>query len=123
MVDIRGKCAEFLVLRTLPACESHAVNAAMVNGILQDLAPFLEKGGYLCDGSRSINHETAFQDYLEKYFGFRKAYCRLNLRFRPGVGMAARCLYPFRHALKKMDSNGLVHRINGLLTMIELTGL
>lgn len=46
----------------------------MVARILEDNNDRLNKGFYINDGARSIRHETAFQDYLEKYFGFRKAY-------------------------------------------------
>lgn len=120
LVKVSGNWADFCVLRTMPRWESQAVNAALVSGILTDLGPFLEQGGYLCDGSRSISHETAFQDYLEKYFGFRKAWCRLHLRFRPGIGAVLGCLYPLRKLLRRWDGIGLVHQINGLLKMKEI---
>jgi len=112
---------EFHVLRTKPERESRGVNAALVYAILEDNEAFLQNGGYICDGSRSINHETAFQDYLEKYFGFRKAYCNLNIRFKPGVKLVITCLYPFRMWLKRIDEIGIVHKINGLLKMKELS--
>ena len=65
---------DFKVMRTNPECEKNGINAALVEGVLRHFNLFLTEGGYICDGARSINHETAFQDYLEKYFEFRKAY-------------------------------------------------
>ena len=53
---------DFQVLKTDPACEKNGVNAALVEGIMRELHPFLEQGGYICDGARSIRHETYFQD-------------------------------------------------------------
>lgn len=115
------KWAEFNVLRADPKCEPQGINAAVVYGMLIENDGFIRNGGYICDGSRSINHETAFQDYLEKYFGFRKAYCKLHLKFRPGVGILVGCIYPFRKMLKKLDTVGVLHKINGVLTMREIS--
>ena len=108
---------KFSVQKTMPEQEKYGLNAALVFGILQHYADFLEKGGYICDGERSINHETAFQDYLEKYFEFRKAYCILNVRYRPGLGWMVKLLYLFRKVLLRFDHVGLVHNINAVLRM------
>lgn len=117
LVKKHGKCAEFSMLRVDPMHEKQAINAAMVAGLLMENEEFLKNGGYICDGSRSINHETAFQDYLEKYFDFRKAFCKLHVVFRPGIGVVVKCLYPLRKLLRRMDNIGLVHQINAVLTM------
>lgn len=116
-----GKCAEFSMLRADPMYENQAINAAMVAGLLMENEEFLKNGGYICDGSRSINHETAFQDYLEKYFDFRKAFCKLHVAFRPGIGAVVKCLYPLRKLLQRMDNIGLVHQINAVLTMKDFS--
>lgn len=58
----------FVSLRVMPETEKLGINGAIVARILED---YTEKGQfskYICDGARSIQHETAFQDYLEKYF-------------------------------------------------------
>ncbi len=73
----------------------------MVARILEDNNDSLNKGFYINDGARSIRHETAFQDYLEKYFGFRKAYCKLHIAYRFPVNIAVKLLYPFRKKIKK----------------------
>lgn len=86
--------ASFSVLRTNPKMEKLAVNAAMIDGILDFYNERLKNEFYICDGSRVIRHETAFQDYLEKYFSFRKAYCKLNVIYKRGIGIAVKILYP-----------------------------
>lgn len=111
---------DFRVLRTRPQQEKNGVNAALVAGILEEFGPLLASGGYVCDGARSIRHETAFQDYLEKYFGFRKAYCRLHRAYAPGVALAVRLAYPWRKVLRRLDGLGLIHRISALLEMEEI---
>lgn len=111
-----GSYVEFNILRVSPSAERLGINAAIVAGILENYDSRLGKNGfYINDGSRSIRHETAFQDYLEKYFGFRKAYCKLNLKYRNGFGVLVKALYPFR-AIIKTDS-GLGSQIAGILKL------
>jgi hypothetical protein len=69
------------VLKASPAFEKLGVNAALVHGLCEYFKEDLAKGKYICDGERNIYHSTNFQSYLEKYFGFRKAYCHLHLRY------------------------------------------
>lgn len=80
-----------------------------------------EKGyRYCCSGSRNISHQTNTQEYLCHTFGYKKAYCKLHIRYRPVVGIAVKVLYPFRWLLRKLDSIGLIHKINGVLLMEEI---
>mgnify|MGYP003293184542 CR=1 FL=1 len=111
---------DFNVLRVIPEYEKYAINAAVICHILSDNTDFLTTGGYICDGSRSIRHETAFQDYLEKYFGFRKAYCHLHITYKPFVSLTIKILYPFRKLLGKFDTIGIVHSVIALLKMEEV---
>lgn len=75
----------FRVLKTNPIHERNAVIAALVARGMKRFEGYLANEEYVCDGPRSINHETAFQDYLEKYFGFRKAYCCLHIACNPRI--------------------------------------
>ena len=119
-ITINGNCANLVILRTDPAWEKLRINAAMVCQIVSDYGDFIRNGGYICDVSRSIAHETAFQDYLEKYFQFRKAYCKLHIRYSPAMKLAVSLLYPFRGQLRGLDENKLIHQINGILKMEEI---
>ncbi len=112
------KYVEFSVLRTEPETEKLAINAAMVAGILKYYENRFDGRFYINDGSRSIRHETAFQDYLEKYFDFRKAYCRLNVKYKSWFGIVVRVLYPFRKHIKTESKLG--SQISGVLRMEEI---
>ena len=118
--NLEGNHINFTLMKAIPDKEKFGLNAAMVNKILVDHEEFLNSGGYICDGARSINHETAFQDYLEKYFGFRKAYCNLHVVYRPPVRVLINMMYPFRKLLKKFSSARIVGKLNALLKMEEI---
>ena len=111
---------DFKVMRTNPECEKNGINAALVEGVLRYFNEFLTQGGYICDGARSINHETAFQDYLEKYFGFRKAYCKLHITYNPKLKWLIHLMYPIRRLLMKMDGIGVLHSLNAVFRMEEI---
>lgn len=111
---------DFAVLKTMPDFEKNGLNAALVEKILSYYSAFLSNGGFLCDGSRSINHETNFQDYLEKYFGFRKAYCKLSITYNPRIKWLIKPLFLLRKLLAKLDGIGIVHQINAVLKMEEI---
>lgn len=108
------------MLKTLPKFERMAINAAIINQILIDHKEFLSCGGYISDGSRNISHETAFQDYLEKYFGFRKAYCKLNISYRFPVGLLLAALKPFKCLIRRYKAISLLHNINTMLILDEI---
>lgn len=78
---------------------------ALIAGIVEWYVQLEKQGAYLCDGARNIVHETNFQDFLIKYFGFRKAYCRLHIVYRPIVRVLVSGLFPFRHLLAKVNNN------------------
>lgn len=110
----------FCVLKTKPQYEKYEVNAALVYGILEYFKERLQSGSYICDGARSISHETAFQDYLEKYFGFRKAYCRLHIAYNPKIKWLIKLLFPLRRVMRLFDGIGIVHSVNAILKMEEI---
>lgn len=106
--------------KAIPEYERLFVNAALVEGALQYLEEFLSNGGIFCDGARNIFHETSFQDYLEDLFGFRKAYCKLNIKYNPKIKWIIKLLYPFRKLFYLMDSISIFHKVNGVLKMEEI---
>lgn len=118
IVEDHGTYAAFSVLRTNPASEKNGINAAMVDSILEEFKDRFRDGFYICDGARSIRHETAFQDYLEKYFAFRKAFCKLNVKYKSGLGLAVKMLCPFRKMIKGKTTIG--SNISGILKMEEI---
>ena len=120
VTDYYEEYIKFSILKSNPQYERYQVNAALVGGMLDDNNKLIENGIYVCDGSRNINHETAFQDYLEKYFGFRKAYCKLHIAYNPKIKWAIGFLYHMRKLFAKFDNIGYVHNLNGVLKMEEI---
>ncbi len=119
-LKINGRCIEFLAQKVNPEYEARGINAALVDGVLNYFAENIRDGSYICDGAKNIHHKTAFQDYLEKYFGFRKAYCKLRIAYRPTVAWLIPILYLFRTPLKKLDGIDIVHLVNSVLTLEEI---
>ena len=71
----------------------------------------------MSNGARTVLHQTGYNDYLEQKLGFRKAYCKLNIKFRPEIKIVVKGLYPFRKVLKKMDRFSFIRQVNGILEM------
>ncbi len=115
-----GSYIAFPIQKTDPEYEKYQVNAALVYCILSELGPALTQGKYICDGERNILHETGFPDYLIKYFGFRKAYCKLHLIIAPKIRWIVCVAYPFRKVLYKLDGVKKLHQLNGILRMREI---
>ncbi|HPJ01295.1 MAG TPA: hypothetical protein PKU80_00445 [Candidatus Limiplasma sp.] len=107
-------------LKTRPSMEKKQLNAALVYGMLEHFNNDIAQGIYIVDGERSVLHETQFQDYLEKYFGFRKAYCRLHIRYRGGIRLIIACLYPIRGLLRALNEVKFICQINSVLKMEDI---
>lgn len=117
LIKEHDKWANFDMLKVLPEYERLAINAAIVAAICEHYNARLGKDFYISDGERNIIHITAFQDYLEKYFGFRKSYCKLNILYKKPVGLCIKTLWPLRNVLKKFNSKSLFNKINAVLLM------
>jgi hypothetical protein len=109
------------VHKTNPKYEKLGINAALVYGMCEYFKEDLANGKYICDGERNVYHPTNFQAYLEKYFGFRKAYCRLHLRYAPRtyISFIIYIFYSFRKILRYLPFN-FVKKINAVLMMEEI---
>lgn len=76
-----------------------------------------KKVRYISSGSRNINHKTNTQEYKERHFGYRKAYCKLELVYNPKIKPFVFILYPFRKFIKRFDSINIIHSVNAILEM------
>ena len=54
---------------------------------------------YVSDGARSITEHSNVQPFLEQNFKFRKAYCKLKIRYKWWFGIIVRVLLPFRNII------------------------
>lgn len=112
---------ELTVQKTKPAFEKYQVNASLVDGMLTAYSDKLGKGLYIYDGMKSINHETHFQDYLEKYFGFRKAYCRIHIAYPRMMRLIMNFFSPFCRLIDCLGSKiRFLHLFASLLKMNNL---
>ena len=93
----RGKYIPISSLKTIPEYERKGVTFSLVHGIID-----------------FFKDDTNFQDFLIKYFDFRKAYCRLHIEYRKPVKYIVKVLFPFRKVIKNIQNNK-VRTVYGLL--------
>lgn len=58
---------------------------------------------YIDDGSRSLSHQTAIQDYFIHKFKYRKAYCELHMEYTSKIKLVVNILFPFRRWIEKSE--------------------
>ena len=73
---------------------------------------YLDKQGfkYVSDSARTITEHSNIQDFLIENFGFRKAYCQLEVHYCWWMKLAVKMLYPFRKIIT-------LQRIKAILKM------
>lgn len=118
-IDKKGAELDLCMLKAIPEHERLGINAAMIYKVLCDFSEHLETG-HICDGQRNLYHETAFQDYLEKYFGFRKAYCKLHIQYRKGLDLVMRVLQRGQVFIDMFGNSKLGHMLIALIKMDEI---
>lgn len=93
---------EYSVVKTDPEYLNTQVNAALAYfGVERYMRPGIK---YIHGGWRTMIHESNYQEYLMKNFGFRKAYCKLHIQYRPLMQIAVNVLYPLRGMIKKVKN-------------------
>lgn len=68
------------------------------------------KVGFVCDGARSITGHSNIQQVLEDKFKFRKAYCDIQVFYKPIIGLAVKILFPLRNMIKPPKVNALLRQ-------------
>jgi len=79
-----------------------------------------KKCKYISSGERSISHITQTQEYKIENFQYRKAYCKLNIRYNPKINWIIKLMYPFRSLLKLFDFISIIHQLNAVLKMEKI---
>lgn len=93
---------EYSVVKTDPEYLNTQVNAALAYfGVERYMRPGIK---YIHGGWRTMIHESNYQEYLMKNFGFRKAYCKLHIQYRPLMQITVNVLYPLRGMIKKVKN-------------------
>lgn len=103
-VEKQGDFVRLISQKTIPSYEKYNSNAALLDCLLEDWNDELRNGTIvITNGSRSIKHQTNFNEYLEKYFGFRKAYSKLQIVYRFPLNLLIPCLKPFIKLFEKSN--------------------
>lgn len=72
---------------------------------------------FISSGQRNINHHTNVQEYDIRNFGFRKAYCKMDVIYKMPVLLIIKLGYPFRKILRQFDYISIVHKVNVLFKL------
>lgn len=105
IIHIRGDVIGLQQQKTIPSYEKYNCNASLIDCMLTEWNEKLKKHEVIIsNGSRNIRHLTNFNAYLEKYFGFRKAYARLKIAYRFPFGILVFLLKPFIKLFEKTDN-------------------
>ena len=118
-VKIHPAYIDLVTLKADPFFEKKRVNLAIMHFVYNFFRKDIEQGKYLCGGSRNIYHETNFQKFREKNFGFRKAYTHLHIQYTPLIAPVIKFLYPFRKLIRKIPFT-LANQMSGVLFMEEI---
>ncbi len=117
---VQGDCVNMSVIKYDPEYLKYQISAALTYQVILDYI----NGGrckYVLDGQRAIRHKTNIQEYLEDYFGFRKAYCRLQMVYSPVMKLLVTLLYPFRNVMEKLAGDRvLLNNVASVLKMEEI---
>jgi len=108
-----------MTLKANPAAEKKRVNLAINYFVCDFFRKEIENGKYIGGGNRNIYHKTNFQEFLEKNFGFKKAYNHLHIKYVPFVAFLIKILYPFRKIIKKIPFT-IANQVSGILLMEEI---
>jgi hypothetical protein len=75
-----------------PAHFKHHSSHALIHTI-SDYYLNQRKARYITTGMRTISHQTQFEDFVIKNFGYRRAYCRLGVAYSPAIRLLAGFIY------------------------------
>ena len=96
-VNVWKKSCEYGLIGFLPKYKREA--SYPYYGLFYKMTEYYlqEKGfDYVVDGARSITEHSNVQKFLEQNLKFRKAYCKLKIRYKWWFGIIVRVLLPFR---------------------------
>ena len=64
---------------------------------------------YVSDSARTITEHSNIQDFLMENFGFRKAFCRLEVHYNWWMKMAVAMLFPFRKTMPSRSVKAILN--------------
>lgn len=113
-----GMCIDLKQLKVKREAEKKKVNFALIDAFLTYYNNMLEKNYYIFNNERNIVHDTNFPEFLCKYFGFRKTYCKLHMVYNPLIKPYIYILFLFRRYIKSIShKHPLLYKISAVLEM------
>lgn len=64
---------------------------------------------YVTDGSRSVTEHSNIQPFLMQKFNFRKAYCKLKIKYKWWFGIAVKLLMPFGNIIRNRNVKAVLN--------------
>jgi GNAT superfamily N-acetyltransferase len=119
MIKKVKNCAFLEVVKVDPQFNHLGINAAIIKYILDYYLPEY----YICDGERPLKHQTNYQPYLCKYFGFRYVYCKLHIKYKLWLKIIILILspvYPFLSMLSQKLKSPFLYNIASLLKQEQM---
>ncbi|MDA3820248.1 MAG: hypothetical protein PF590_07315 [Candidatus Delongbacteria bacterium] len=110
--------AEYKIIKLHPAYLKNYASYALIY-TMNEYYLTEKKCKYVNDGSRAIAHQTKVQDFLIHKMKFRRAYCKLNVKYKPWVRVFDYDFFPFRGVFKSFRCNGC-KKINVLMRQEEI---
>jgi len=114
---VDGKQVATNVTKYHPAYLRHRSAYALIDRLIQTYV--VGQGMVLNNGSRSIAHNTTYQEVLIS-LGFRKQFCRLSIVYNPWLKLGIEALYPVRSLLATLPDRHVIHKIRALLYQEEI---
>ena len=74
---------------------------------------------YVSDGARSLSHSTNIHNFLLSKFGFRKAFCKLNVSYSSKMNAFIGLTYPLRNIINKFNFS-VAKQVSVLLKQEEI---
>lgn len=108
---VTDDCAEYQTLKAIP--EYLKGSTYPYYGLIYEMNRYYleeRKLKYVNDGARSITEHSNIQPFLIEKFKFRKAYCKLQIRYRWWLGLFINLLYPFRNLIPSLKVKAILYQ-------------
>lgn len=108
---VTDDCAEYQTLKAIP--EYLKGSTYPYYGLIYEMNRYYleeKKLKYVNDGARSITEHSNIQPFLIEKFKFRKAYCRLQIKYRWWLGIFIKILYPFRNLIPILKVKAILYQ-------------
>jgi hypothetical protein len=105
------------VIKFHPAYLKYYASYALITSMVDYYVT--QKGMTISNGTRSIAHDTTFQDFLLK-LGFRKQFCYLKIVYQPWLRIILQTLFFLRRFLILLPDFNAMHKLNALIYQEEI---